>query len=360
MRSLGSLSSSILPRRLARALSDPAAPDGGCKLSLFRIHPQPASVRRPARCLGGLAALVLGGLAAAGTAGAEEQARPPVGQVTGTPVMVARASRGCFSSIVHATGYLVARAEAVTEFPIEGYEVAELLARDGEAVVERQPLMRLVRAPGQGLGGQSNVAAALPATIVLKALVPGRIIMSTAVVGALTSPRSPPLLRIAIDSRIEADVEVSTIYLHRIRAGQPAEVTPEGAREIAGRVRTIAGAVDPVSQMGHVRIALEGEALLAAGRFVRTAIDTGESCGISVPLAAVNRTTEGTSVQIVRGNLVETVRVRVGEISNDRIEVQAGLREGDVVVAHAGTTLRDGDRVVPDFLREPAQATGHR
>jgi len=115
-----------------------------------------------------------------------------------------------------------------------------------------------------------------------------------------------------------------------------------------------------VTQMGHVRIALDGEAALAAGRFVRTTIDTGESCGISVPLAAVLRTTEGTSVQIVRGDLVETVKVRVGEASSDRIEVQAGLREGDVVVAHAGTSLRDGDRVTPDFLAGPAQPTGRR
>jgi multidrug efflux pump subunit AcrA (membrane-fusion protein) len=62
----------------------------------------------------------------------------------------------------------------------------------------------------------------------------------------------------------------------------------------------------------------------------------------------------------VRGNLVETVRVRVGEASNDRIEVQAGLHEGDVVVAHAGTSLRDGDRVAPDFLEAPAKKTGRR
>ncbi len=274
--------------------------------------------------------------------------------------MVARATRACFSSIVRATGYLVARAEAIAEFPIEGYEVAEILARDGETVVERQPLVRLVRAPGQGLGGQSNVTAALPATIVLKALVPGRLIASTVAIGALTSPRLPPLFRIAIDGQIEADVEVSTIYLDKIGLGQSAKVTPEGAREAGGRVRAIAGAVDPVTQMGHVRIALDGEAERAAGRFVRATIDTGESCGIAVPLAALHRTTEGTSVQIVRGNLVETVRVRVGEASNDRIEVQAGLHEGDVVVAHAGTSLRDGDRVAPDFLEAPAQKTGRR
>jgi len=300
------------------------------------------------------AVFLLAGVAA-DAAAAPEASRAPAGQATGTPVMVARAARACFSSIVHATGYLVARAEAIAEFPLDGYEVAEILAREGEDVVERQPLLRLVRAAGGGLGDQSNAAKALPATIVLKAIAPGRVISSTAAIGTITSPRLPPLARVAIDGQIEADAEVSSIHLDRIRIGRPARITPEGDREIGGRVRTIASAVDPVTRMGHVRIAIDGDAVLRAGRFVRATIDTGESCGIVVPRAAVAHTTEGTSVQVVRGNLVETVRVKVGEASSERVEVQAGLREGDVVVAHAGTSLRDGDRVAPDFLEGPAR-----
>jgi HlyD family secretion protein len=299
-------------------------------------------------------------LAFAGTASAAgpEPGRSPVGPAAGTPVMVARAAKACFSAIVHATGYLVPRTEAITEFPLEGYEVAEALAREGDTVVERQPLVRLVRAKGQNPNGSSNLTAALPATIVLKAIVPGTIVASTATVGAMTSPRLPPLFRVAIDGVIEANAEVSSIHLDKVTPDRLAKITPEGDREIGGRVRTIASGVDPVTQMGHVRIAIDGEPALAAGRFFRATIDTGESCGLSVPLAAVLRTTEGTSVQVVRGNVVDTVRVRVGEASNEAVEVQAGLQEGDVVVAHAGTSLRDGDRVAPDFIESPAQPTG--
>jgi multidrug efflux pump subunit AcrA (membrane-fusion protein) len=274
--------------------------------------------------------------------------------------MVARAARACFSSVVHATGYLVARAEAIAELPVEGYEVVEILARDGETVVERQPLVRLVRAPGLGPSGRPDASAALPAAIVLKAIVPGRVIAATAPIGAITSPRLPPLARIAIDGVIEADAEVSSIQLDRIKVGNPARITPEGDPEISGHVRTIAGSVDPVTQMGHVRIAIDGDPVLKAGRFIRATIDTGESCGIAVPRTAVAYTTEGTSVQVVRANLVETVRVKILETSNDRAEVHtAGLQEGDVVVAHAGTSLRDGDRILPNFYLEgPRRPTG--
>jgi type II secretory pathway component PulC len=49
----------------------------------------------------------------------------------------------------------------------------------------------------------------------------------------------------------------------------------------------------------------------------------------------------------VRQNLVETRLVRVGFHSDLGIEIREGLREGDLVVAVAGSSLRDGDKVTP-------------
>ena len=55
----------------------------------------------------------------------------------------------------------------------------------------------------------------------------------------------------------------------------------------------------------------------------------------------------GASVQIVRNDVVETRTVRIGFHSDDDIEIRNGLREGDLVVANAGSSLRDGDKVKP-------------
>jgi multidrug efflux pump subunit AcrA (membrane-fusion protein) len=52
-------------------------------------------------------------------------------------------------------------------------------------------------------------------------------------------------------------------------------------------------------------------------------------------------------VQIVRGDVIETRLVRVGYHSDTDIEIREGLREGDLVVANAGSSLRDGDKVKP-------------
>jgi hypothetical protein len=94
---------------------------------------------------------------------------------------------------------------------------------------------------------------------------------------------------------------------------------------------------------------LERDASLRLGMFARAAIDASRSCGISVPGSAVHYRTEGASVQVVRDNVIETRLVQVGLHSDTDTEVRDGLREGDLVVANAGSSLRDGDKVRPIF-----------
>jgi HlyD family secretion protein len=66
-----------------------------------------------------------------------------------------------------------------------------------------------------------------------------------------------------------------------------------------------------------------------------------------VPAAAVLYGPNGPTVQVVRGNRVETRAVKVGLAADALVEVRGGLADGDLVVARAGTFLRDGDTVRP-------------
>jgi multidrug efflux pump subunit AcrA (membrane-fusion protein) len=52
-------------------------------------------------------------------------------------------------------------------------------------------------------------------------------------------------------------------------------------------------------------------------------------------------------VQIVRNETIETRLVQIGIHSDLNVEVREGLREGDLVVANAGSSLRDGDKATP-------------
>jgi hypothetical protein len=56
----------------------------------------------------------------------------------------------------------------------------------------------------------------------------------------------------------------------------------------------------------------------------------------------------------VRDGRVETHRVALGLQSEDTVEVREGVNDGDMVVARAGSFVREGDRVRPIMADEGA------
>jgi len=289
-------------------------------------------------------------------AAAEQAAKPPAGAV----VLVARATKACFSASVQVTGFLVARREALVTLDMDGYRVSEILAKEGDQVTSGQNLVRLTRQeggagaaapPGAAAAGAAQ-AAAPPTSMTLKAPAAGTITRATAVLGATANPRADPLYRIAVDGEIELEAEIPSIHVPKLAPGQTARIEIEDGRELTGSVRLVPAEINPMSQLGRVRLVVERDPSLRLGSFARATIDASRSCGISVPKAAVLYKTEGTSVQVVRDRTIETRRVRVGFHSDQSVEIREGVREGDVVVANAGTSLRDGDQVQPKFSDE--------
>ena len=67
-----------------------------------------------------------------------------------------------------------------------------------------------------------------------------------------------------------------------------------------------------------------------------------------MPRTAIDRLT----LQVVKGNIIETRRVRVGLTSETSTEILEGLDVGETVVADAGTSLHDGDQVKTMFADE--------
>jgi multidrug efflux pump subunit AcrA (membrane-fusion protein) len=289
----------------------------------------------PARIASGIIMLAGASLAAASgrIAVASELSPQPTAQVT-----VVRAANACFTSIVRVTGFLVARENAVVTLEIPGLKVVEVLVSEGDKVTAGQPLVRL------------TADAASPARNIntLRSPVAGVVTRSTAAVGATASAMpTEPLFQIAVDGEIELEADVQSSHVPELASGQTARIEIEGGRELAGRVRLVPAAVDQRTQIGRARVSLQRDATLRMGMFARAVIDASRSCGISVPGSAVHYRTEGASVQVVRENVVETRLIQVGLRSDTDTEVRDGLREGDLVVANAGSSLRDGDKVRP-------------
>ena len=277
-----------------------------------------------------LAVVVIACCAAAASQAAEDKASP-AGVAT---VKVTKATSACFSDMVRVTGFVVAKKLALVNVESEGSKVTDVMVREGDVVTENQELARLQppSAPGS--------SATRPA-VSLRSPAAGLVLQVRTVAGAPASPQSEPMFRIAVGNEIELDAEVPGLHMLKLNPGATARVSRDNEPDISGRVRLIAPEINRTTQLGNVRIALPNLPTLKVGMFARASIDARRSCGVAVPRSALDHQT----VQVVNGNTIETRRIRSGLKSDTSTEIIDGLKEGELVVSDAGTSLHDGDQV---------------
>jgi len=256
-------------------------------------------------------------------------------------VIVAKSTSACFSDVVRGTGYMVPRREAVAGVDQEGSRVTEVLVREGEMVTDNQELARL--SPATQPGARSS-----PGASSLRAPAAGLVTEVRTIAGAPASPQAGPMFRIAVNNEIELDAEVPAVHMLKLNAGASVRISRDNAPELVGRLRLVSPQIDRATQLGHVRISVLGSPSLKVGMFARANIDAKRSCGVAVPRTAIDHLT----VQVVKGNIVETRRVRVGLVSDTSTEILDGLAVGEIVVADAGTSLHDGDRIKTMFAED--------
>jgi multidrug efflux pump subunit AcrA (membrane-fusion protein) len=233
-------------------------------------------------------------------------------------VIVTKSTNACFSDMVRVTGFIVPRREAQVGVDQEGSKVTDLFVHEGDMVTENQELARLTPPPQQQGGG------ARPTSISLRAPGPGLVTEVRTAVGA------------------------PSIHLLKLNPGATVRISRDDAPDLVGKVRQISPQVDRTTQLGHVRISLTNNPSLKVGMFARANIDAKRSCGVAVPRTAIDRLT----LQVVKGNVVETRKVRVGLTSDTSTEILEGLDVGETVVADAGSSLHDGDQIKTMFADE--------
>jgi RND family efflux transporter MFP subunit len=178
-----------------------------------------------------------------------------------------------------------------------------------------------------------------------------------AVVGAGTE-----LFRLIRKGRLEWRAEVTSTELGRITVGTHALVTAASGARLEGRVRTIAPTVDPQNRIALVYVdvnPLPGPASgsARAGMYARGDFELGAQPTLTVPQAAVV-VREGFSYvfRVNPDNRVTQVKVQVGRIAGDRLQVLSGLAADARIVASGGGFLNDGDLVRIAAGAAPASA----
>lgn len=287
----------------------------------------------------------------------------------GTSVPGVRAGSTCLKEQVRITGFAMPRDEGGASIPLDGYRITEILVAEGDRVTSNQELIRAVR-PGGDDAAPANPALPRPtgpASYTLRAPMAGKVTRINARVGMMTGAASgqmsaamqgagiqgaglqqpEPQIRIADDSGIDLLVDVPSPYVTKIRAGLAARVLLDDGTELKGVVRVPVSEVDPGTQLGRARLAIDPPTGLRTGQFASALVETARDCGLTVPRSAVTYQNGAASVQVFRGTAVETRSVRTGLFDESTIQIREGLAEGEPVVATAGTVFRPGDRVSP-------------
>jgi multidrug efflux pump subunit AcrA (membrane-fusion protein) len=271
----------------------------------------------------------------------EHRSRPEDKETTSNAlVVVTKAVNACFSDLVRVTGFAVPRREAVVSADQEGSKVTDVLVREGETVAENQELARLTPPPPQAGAARNPISLRAPAA--------GLITQVNTIVGAPASPQAGPMFRIAVNDEVDLDAEVPAVHMMKLTPGATARISRDNGPDIIGRVRLVLPQIDRNTQLGHVRITLTGNPAIKIGMFAQASINAKQSCGVSVPRTAIDHLT----VQVVKGNTVETRHVRVGLVSDTSTEILEGLDVDEIVVADAGSSLHDGDRIKTVFADE--------
>lgn len=188
----------------------------------------------------------------------------------------------------------------------------------------------------------------------------GVISARTATVGAVV-PNGTELFRLIRKGRLEWRAEVTSTELGRLTVGTPATVTAASGARLGGRVRTIAPSIDPQSRIALVYVDVEslpGPAAgsARAGMFARGEFELGAVPTLTVPQQSVV-VREGFNYvfRLNPDNRVSQVKVQVGRIAGDRLEIASGLPADARIVATGAGFLNDGDMV---RVVDPAAAAG--
>ena len=190
----------------------------------------------------------------------------------------------------------------------------------------------------------------------IKAPIDGFISRRTAQVGGIASASKDAMFNIVANSTMKLLAEVAESDLPKVQIGQKATIVVNGmAKPIEGVVKLISPEVNETTRIGIAHIRVEEGTKIPLGSFGRATIALAASDGVVLPLTAVTFGEDGPTVQIVENSKVSVRKVITGLVSTSEIEITDGLKEGESVVARAGTFVRDGDTVTAVKLTDAAQ-----
>ena len=159
---------------------------------------------------------------------------------------------------------------------------------------------------------------------------------------------------------LEAIATIAEIHFSAIRPGDIALLYVDGLPlPISSEVEAVGDAIDPATRTFRVRMRVPNpDRVLKAGLFTRVEIlPQAKSEVLLAPRTALRTQDGATHVLVVRDGVAVENRIEIGLISEDAVEVLAGLHVDDEVVdGDSARTLGPGMRVRPSAAGSPGSS----
>jgi RND family efflux transporter MFP subunit len=169
--------------------------------------------------------------------------------------------------------------------------------------------------------------------------------------GTSSSTQAMPLVKLSQDDLYRLVIPVPESSVRYIRAGDPVEVrVPALNRSFPGKVARFSLDVQEGTRTMHTEVDVPNPGrLLMPGMYAETTLTLEAKDNVlAVPLEALNRESDQTTVYVVSGaNKVALRVVTMGLETSTDAEVVLGLAEGDAVIVSDRSGLRPGEEVLP-------------
>ena len=168
--------------------------------------------------------------------------------------------------------------------------------------------------------------------------------------GTSSQTQAMPVVRLSQDDRLRLTIAVPESAVARVRVGEPVEVRVEAVgRTFPGTVARSAARVNPETRTMDTEVDVPNRDLtLVPGMYAYASLALERANGVvAVPIQALDRGEDKTTVLTVRDGTVERREVKLGLESADRVEIVAGLEPDALVVIGNRNQLRPGARVTP-------------
>lgn len=171
-------------------------------------------------------------------------------------------------------------------------------------------------------------------------------------VGDRVSPNGNPIAQIMDLDFLAAEIAVPEQYVGQIKLQDRAQVAIAGTTEpVQGLIIAINDYVDFQTRTYQVRIAIDNrDRRFKAGQFATVTLSIGQSDPeqVVIPRDAIIYLEGEPHVFVVEGDLAKAHKVRLGNSTEDLVEIRSGISPGDRVVVDDPTLLTDGIQVTVD------------